>query len=304
MNGEAARFVAIFSFFYIATFADSKAGQYKQVLWRKVTMTSKLTVSLAQTSVSRNPDENLKNARKFLRQAAGEGADLIAFPEMFMALPQEGTPLAAIAEPLDGPFVKTLSALAIEHGVAIVCGMWQTVPNQAKRAANTVVALGPDGALLAYYNKVHLFDALSVRESELMLAGDVSPPVFTLKGMQFGLAICYDLRFPELFRSLALRGAEAVIVPSAWYAGPMKEEHWLTLLQARAIENTMYVCGANLCGACFTARTSFFDPFGVMLTGSGEEEALVTARINQARVKDVRAKLPSLIHMREGLFND
>lgn len=267
-------------------------------------MVNKLTVSLAQTSVSRDPDENLQTARRFMQQAAALGADLLVFPEMFMAQPQKGMPLATVAEPLDGPFVRALSALAAEHGIAIVCGIWQKVPGHDRRAANVVVVLGPDGALLTHYNKVHLFDALSVRESEQMLGGDMPPPVFTLKGMQVGLAICYDLRFPELFRHLALQGAEAVIVPSAWYAGVMKEEHWLTLLQARAIENTMYICGANLCGPPFAARTSIFDPFGVMLAGSGEEETLVSAQIEQSRIEDVRLKLPSLTHVRRGLFND
>ena len=174
-------------------------------------MATKLTVSLAQTSISQDPDGNLRTARRFLQQAATKGTDLIAFPEMFMALPQKGVPLTAVAEPIDGPFMSALSALAAEYGIAIVCGIWQTVQGHAKRAANVVVALGPDGTLLAHYNKIHLFDALSIRESDLMLRGNMPPPVFTLKGMQFGLAICYDLRFPELFRNLALRGADAVI---------------------------------------------------------------------------------------------
>ena len=267
-------------------------------------MVTKLTVSLAQTSISQDPAGNLRTARRFLHQAATQGTDLIAFPEMFMALPQKGIPLTAVAEPIDGPFMSALSALAVEYGIAIVCGIWQTVQGHAKRAANVVVALGPDGTLLAHYNKIHLFDSLSIRESDLMLRGNMPPPVFTLKGMQLGLAICYDLRFPELFRNLALRGADAVIVPSAWYAGTMKEEHWLTLLQARAIENTMYVCGANLCGPPFAARTTIFDPFGAMLAGSGEGEALVTAQIDKARIEDVRSKLPSLTHVRPGLFNN
>jgi len=267
-------------------------------------MDTKLTISLAQTSVSRDKDTNLQTARRFLQLAPALETDLIVFPEMFMARPQEGIPLAAIAEPIDGPFVSALSALAAEHGIAIICGIWQKVQNHAKRAANVVVALGPDGGLLAHYNKVHLFDALNVRESDQMLGGNTPPPVFTLKRMQLGLAICYDLRFPELFRNLASRGAEAVLVPSAWYAGTMKEEHWLTLLQARAIENTLYVCGANLCGAPFAARTTIFDPFGAMLASSGEEEALVTAQINKARIEAVRAKIPSLTHMRPDLFND
>ncbi len=265
-------------------------------------MTPALTIALAQTDISRIPDENLQTARRYVQQAAAQGADLIAFPEMFMARPQEGVPLTTIAEPLDGPFVSTLVAIATEHDIAVICGLWEKVPGETDRAANVVVALGPDGALLARYNKVHLFDALSVRESDLMLGGDTPPPVFCFKGMQLGLAICYDLRFPELFRDLALRGAEAVIIPSAWYAGTMKEEHWLTLLQARAIENTMYVGGCNLCGAPFSARSAVFDPFGVMLASAGEGKALVLAQIERTRIDEVRTKLPALTHTRSGLF--
>lgn len=265
-------------------------------------MGAELTTSLAQTSVSPDPAENLRTARNFLQQASTRESDLIAFPEMFMALPQKGIPLAKVAEPLDGPFVTALSGLAVEHDIAVVCGIWETVPGESNRAANTVVALGSDGALLARYNKIHLFDALNVRESDQMVGGDTPPPLFTINGIQLGLAICYDLRFPELFQNLAMRGADGVIVPSAWYEGPMKEEHWLTLLQARAIENTMYVCGANLCGSPFAARTTIFDPFGTMLAGSGEGEALVTARIERTRIEEVRSKLPSLTHIRKKLF--
>lgn len=266
-------------------------------------MDTKLTVSLAQTTISPDPQVNLKTARRFLDQAAARQADLIVFPEMFMAMPQTGTSLTTVAEPIDGPFISELSAIALEHDIAIICGLWQKIQNHKTRVANVAVALGPDGALLAHYNKIHLFDALNVHESERMLAGDTPPPIFTLKGIRLGLAICYDLRFPELFRNLALRGAEAVIVPSAWYAGAMKEEHWLTLLQARAIENTVYVCGANLCGMNFAGRTVIFDPFGVMLAGAGEGEALVTAQLDRARLTDIRAKLPTLRHTRMHLFN-
>ena len=139
-------------------------------------MVTKLTVSLAQTSISQDPDGNLRTARRFLHQAATQGTDLIAFPEMFMALPQKGIPLTAVAEPIDGPFMSALSALAAEYGIAIVCGIWQTVEGHAKRAANVAVALGPDGTLLAHYNKIHLFEALSIRESDLMLRGNMPPP--------------------------------------------------------------------------------------------------------------------------------
>ncbi|MFK5926829.1 MAG: carbon-nitrogen hydrolase family protein [Desulfuromusa sp.] len=265
-------------------------------------MIPELTIALAQTKVSQIPEENLQTARCILQQAATQSVDLVAFPEMFMACPREGVPLARIAESLDGTFVTGLANMAAEYDIAVVCGIWESVFGEENRAANVVIALSPEGAILARYNKVHLFDALSIRESELMLGGNIPPPIFSLKGMKLGLAICYDLRFPELFRDLALRGAEAVIVPSAWYSGPMKEEHWLTLLQARAIENTMYVAGANLCGVPFAARSAIFDPYGVMLAGAGEGESQITARISQARIKDVREKLPSLSHVHSDLF--
>jgi predicted amidohydrolase len=210
--------------------------------------------------------------------------------------------LATVSEPLDGPFVNSLSAMAAEHGSAIVCGVWESVPGDAHRAANVAIAIGPDGTLLARYHKTHLFDALSIRESDQMTGGHTPPPLFSLNGVQLGLAICYDLRFPELFRYLALKGADAVLVPSAWYAGPMKEEHWLTLLRARAIENTLYVAGADLCGPPFAARSAIFDPFGVMLAEAGEGEAVISARVEKARLEEVRTKLPSLTHVRWDTF--
>ncbi len=143
-------------------------------------MDTKLTVSLAQTTISPDPKVNLQTARRFIQAAARE-ADLLVFPEMFMALPQAGTSLATVAEPIDGPFISELSAMAAGYGIAIICGLWQKTQGHKNRVANVAVALGPDGALLARYNKIHLFDALNVRESERMLGGDTPPPIFTLK---------------------------------------------------------------------------------------------------------------------------
>ncbi len=261
-----------------------------------------LTIALAQTPVSRDPEENLAVASRHARKAAARGADLLVFPEMFMARPQEGKPLAEAAQPLDGAFVRSLADMAKEHRLAIASGIWETVPGEKERAGNVAVVLGPDGEILARYQKIHLFDALSIRESDRMTGGDTPPPVFNLKGMTVGMAICYDLRFPELFRNLAARGADVVIVPAAWYSGPLKEDHWLTLLRARAIENTMYVAGASLCGPPFAARSAVFDPFGVMLADAGEAEFLLTARLERSRIDEVRAKLPALDHVRHDIF--
>ncbi|MGW8195246.1 MAG: carbon-nitrogen hydrolase family protein [Desulforhopalus sp.] len=271
---------------------------------KTIDMEITLHVGLAQTRIASSPEENLQTARRWVAQAAERGMDLIAFPEMFMGLPGDGITPAALAQPLDGQFVTALSALAAEYSIAIICGCWESDHTNPHKAANIAIALGPDGSLIARYHKIHLFDALNVRESKTMTAGHTPPPVFTLNGLKVGLAICYDLRFPELFRNLAQRGAEAVLVPSAWYAGPLKEDHWLTLLKARAVENTLYVCGINLCGGSFSARSAIVDPFGATLAGSGEQEALVCARLTQKRVREIRTKLPVLTHIRTDLFHD
>ena len=223
------------------------------------------------------------------------------FPEMFMALPEQGRSLDKVAEPLDGPFVNSLTGLASKYGLHIVSGFWEKVPGD-HRVHNAAVILSPEGKILDCYRKVHLFDALSIRESDRMIPGNALPPLFTIKDVRIGLAICYDLRFPELFRNLALRGAHLIIVPSAWYAGPLKEEHWLTLLKARAIENTVYIAGANLTGGPFSGRSAIFDPFGVPIAAGGESPGLVTGKIDIDRIKEVRAKLPSLEHCRLDLF--
>jgi deaminated glutathione amidase len=137
--------------------------------------------------------------------------------------------------------------------------LWEKVPGHDK-VYNVLAVFDPNGELATVYRKLHLFDALSVRESDRMLAGQAPPPVVSICGVKVGLAICYDIRFPELVRYLARQGAELLLVPAAWYAGPLKEDHWLTLLRARAIENTCYAAGAVLTGKSFIGRSAAFDP--------------------------------------------
>ena len=262
-----------------------------------------MKITLAQTTVSKYPGDNLATASDVVCQASIEGSDLVAFPETFMARVGKDMSAAKIAEPSDGPFVSGLAELAEQYRITIVCGVWQKVEGEKNRAANTVIVLGRDGRLQAEYRKIHLFDALNVNESEQMVAGSMAPPLFSCGGIRFGLAICYDLRFPELFRYLVRQGAEAVIVPAAWYGGVLKEDHWLTLLRARAIENTIYLAGVNQCSAPFCGRSSVFDPFGVPLAGAGETETMVSAHIEKERLEDVRARLPALRHIRRELLS-
>lgn len=259
-----------------------------------------LELVLVQTRASPDKRANLEAALRTLGELEVDGPTLVAFPEMYMAQPDE-RPLAAQAEPLDGPFVRALADAAAERGVHVACGMWETSPDP-ERVYNTLVVLGPDGRRVGAYRKLHLFDALAVRESDRMLPGDAAPPVLAIGDVRVGVAICYDLRFPELFRDLAARDADVVVVPSAWYAGPLKEDHWLTLLRARAIETTCYVAGADLTGAPFSGRSAAFDPFGVPIADAGENVGLLRVRIDPARVREVREKLPTLRHRRPDVF--
>lgn len=266
-------------------------------------MTETLKIAFSQTKSSSDIADNLETASRFTALAAAEKTELVIFPEMFMARPQEGISLAEIAEPLDGAFVTEMASLAQEHSLSIVFGMWQKHPNDKVRAANVVIVIDAQGSIIARYQKIHLFDALNVQESKIMIGGNEPPPVFTLNGIRIGLAICYDLRFPELFRYLAHEGAQLIIVPAAWYAGVLKEDHWLTLLRARAIENTLYIGGCNLCGPPFAARSAIFDPFGVILAEAGESERLIYAEVESDRIVEIRSKLPALSHCKALFLN-
>jgi len=260
-----------------------------------------LTLALAQVEGSPDPLRNLETARRYAHAAAEEGAAILVFPEMFMGLPSPGNPPTRLVRDNSLNFLEQLARIARTFGICIVAGVWEPSPDP-NRVYNTAIVLGPEGETLATYRKLHLFDALNVRESKTMIAGDRRPPVISIHGLRVGLAICYDLRFPELFRYLADQGAEAVLVPSAWYQGSMKEEHWLTLLRARAIENTFYVAGCNLIGGSFCGRSTVFDPFGVSVASAVEGEDHVTARISSRRIRSVREKLPSLENRRKDLF--
>ena len=163
-----------------------------------------------------------------------DDADLVVFPEAWARdFGEPGSDLAPSAEPLDGPFVTEVERVAAERGTTVVAGHLR-----ARRAApyNTVVVRG---AARADYRKIHLYDSFGYRESDVLAAGRLEPVTVEIAGTTVGLMTCYDLRFPELARALVDRGAEVLVVPSAWVAGPRKVDHWTTLLRARAIENTV-----------------------------------------------------------------
>ena len=254
-------------------------------------------IAMAQVEPSPDAPANLEKARAIADKAAAREADLLVAPEMFMGLPAPERPPARIAAEHGGAFAEGLAAVARQSGIAVAAGCWEEGPRTG-RAYNVARIFSREGKEVAAYRKIHLFDALSVRESDTMTPGNLLPPVVELAGVRVGVAICYDLRFPELFRYLALQGAQVIVVPSAWYQGPVKEVHWTTLLQARAIENTLYVAGCNLVGASFCGRSALFDPFGIQVIGAGEMEELLVGTVCADRISAVRKKLPSLENRR------
>ena len=257
-----------------------------------------MRVSLVQMAAGLDPAENLATIGRLLADAAAAGPDLVVLPEAVMHdFGSPDTPLGPAAEPLDGRFVSTLSALARERGVTVVAGMFER-STDAARPYNTLVGLGPDGSLLATYRKTHLYDSFGYRESDRLLAGPPEAVVLQVAGTQVGLMTCYDLRFPEQARALVDAGADLLVMPAAWVAGPLKEDHWSTLLRARAIENTAYVAAAAQCGRAYCGCSMLVDPMGVAVAALGEAEGVVTGTVDPLRLSGARDRNQALRHRR------
>ena len=233
-----------------------------------------------------------------VRAAAAAGADLVVLPEASMH--DFGAPdllLGPVAQALDGEFVTTLAAVTAELDLTLVAGMFE-MSDDPDRPYNTLVVLGPDGDVVQTYRKAHLYDSFGYRESDRLLAGDLTSAVVDVGGLRCGLLTCYDLRFPEVSRGLVDAGADVLVVPAAWVRGPLKEAHWTTLLRARAIENTTYVVGAAQAGRQYVGCSAVIDPMGVSVAALGDEVGLLLADLDRARIADVRHRNPSLANRR------
>jgi predicted amidohydrolase len=263
-------------------------------------------IALCQIPVGPDSVVNLSRARDALREAAAGGAELAVFPEATMV--RFGSDLRAAAEPLDGPFCAGFSAACAASGVAAVAGVFEPAPDG--RVYNTAVAFSGSGDLVASYRKLHLFDALGQRESDLVAPGE-DVVVTSLAGATVGLQICYDIRFPELTRALAIGGASLVTVSAAWQAGLFKEEHWVTLARARAIENTVWIAAVGQVpdtdakptrAPTGVGRSMLIDPLGVVRCDLGPSAGVTVAEADLTLVQTVRATLPSLANRRSDLF--
>jgi predicted amidohydrolase len=221
-----------------------------------------------------------------------EGTDLLVAPEAFARdFGEPGSPLAAIAEPLDGPFVAAIEQVTGRTGAAVVAGMFER-SEDPDRPFNTVV-LNQAGSLTTY-RKIHLYDAFGHRESDIISAGTTDPVVVDVGGLQVGLMTCYDLRFPELARALSSCGAEVLVLPAAWVAGPGKVGQWQTLLRARAIENVSWVVAAAQPGPRYCGHSAVIAPTGDVVVEAGDGEELLTTEIDLESVRAARERNPAL----------
>lgn len=245
---------------------------------------------------ARSKEEARRGIERLLASARVE-ADVIAMPEYAMFDPTGLPPsrVAREAEPLDGPWVDFAASIAAQYSAYVVATMFEAA---APRPYNTAVVVSPGGGVVAVYRKLHLFDAYGYRESDYFQPGRAPPRPFEVRGVRLGLAICFDIRFPELFRSYALQGAHAVIVPAAWYRGPLKEEALRFLAQARAHENGMYVALPVLYGERFTGRSMVVDPYGVVEVDAGVGARYVEATLDTSLVEEARRQVPVLRMLR------
>jgi predicted amidohydrolase len=263
-----------------------------------------MRVGLAQYGAAAEVAANLSRAIEVAEEARRRGVDLLVFPEVFMCRqpPDDPRAPAQIAEALDGPFMQGVTRAAVAQGLYLVMGLWERAPGEPYRAYNTAVLISPTGDRLAVYRKVHLYDSFDGRESERVLPGNEPPPIATTPLGRIGLQICYDIRFPEWSRLLALGGAEILVVPTAWVSGPMKEEHWFTLVRARAIENTCWVAAAGQVQSDRIGRSLVVDPMGVVVADGGIEPGLVVADVDLDRARRVRTTVRTLVHRRPELY--
>ncbi|UJF24970.1 carbon-nitrogen hydrolase family protein [Suttonella sp. R2A3] len=253
-----------------------------------------LNVAGIQFAPSSNWSLNLTTSEQAIRRAAARDAKLIVLPESSLYTREPGDQ-TLYAQPLDGPFVQALSTLSEELSITIVAGMSE--PATDSRVYNTTVVLA-DGALQHHYRKLHLYDAFSYRESDEFVAGDELPPIFEVSGLHCGLMTCYDLRFPELARLLAERGADVIIVPTAWFAGPLKEWHWQVLCAARAIENGVYLVAIDSCSTRRIGMSRVVDPYGVAIAQLGAQPGELYATLESECLVQARTQMPMLSQRR------
>jgi predicted amidohydrolase len=252
---------------------------------------------------------NLDTAERLVTQAAATGADVVVLPEKWNAIGHAEVYLEN-AEPIDGgESVAAMSEWARLHGITLVGGSIAERREGRRKLSNTSLVFDSSGEIVALYRKIHLFDVevggVVYRESEVEEPGE-EPAVAELEDWKIGLSVCYDIRFPELYRILALEGVELVTVP-AHFTTPTGKDHWHVLMRARAIENQLYVAaaaqiGETLPGKPAYGRSLIVDPWGIVLAQAPDEETVIAAELDRAHLVEIRAKLPSLANRQANAY--
>jgi predicted amidohydrolase len=266
---------------------------------------AKVRAAVVQMTSTADAKRNLEVAHALVERAAGEGASFVALPENFAYLRSEGQPVVE-AQSIDGPWVTAMAALARRLRLTLLLGSLPERVEGDKRVFNTSVLLSPEGGVLATYRKIHLFDIdlpgmEHLKESRSVIPGEETVVAQTAFG-PLGLSICYDLRFPELYRKLVRRGARVLAVPSA-FTERTGRAHWELLLRARAVENLAYVVAPAQVGAHAPGRVSWghaliVDPWGQVLAEVAQGEGVAVAELDFLRQDTVRRELPVLSHAR------
>ena len=263
-----------------------------------------MKAAVVQFKASTNKETNLKKIVSYIEKAASKNATLCAFPEFMMFYTNSSqTPkqLATLSETINGNFVKTIAKAAKENRIQVV-GSFYEKSRKKDRVYDTSFVIDKTGKVISTYRKIHLYDALGFRESDKMASGSkIAKPVKTTIG-KVGMMICYDLRFPEMSRSLATAGSEVLIAPSAWVKGNMKEEHWITINKTRAIENGCYVIAPDQVGNIYCGRSLVVDPYGKVLLDMKKKQGIGYVNIDLKKVKQTRKVLPLLKNRRTDVY--
>ncbi|MER6190112.1 carbon-nitrogen hydrolase family protein [Streptomyces cyaneofuscatus] len=260
-----------------------------------------MKVAVAQFAPTADVAANLVVIEDMVRDAAASGAELIVFPEESMVLADqdesESVPLQELATKHWSTFVNALSRIASAYRIAVIAAGYED--SGTPLPYNTIAALDADGEILGLYRKMHLYDAFDYKESRTIQRGDTGPVVVRIGGFNVGLVNCYDIRFPEFTRSLIEMGADLLAVSAAWVKGPLKEDHWRTLLRARAIENTCWVVASSSRTPDCIGMSMAVDPLGVVRAALGEEEcSMFVLNAGKHRIDQARTVLPVLRNRR------
>ena len=272
-------------------------------------MPDRIRVACVQMTSRTAKAANLETAERLVAQAAATGADVVVLPEKWNGI-GDAAFYHESAEPLDGgDSVTAMSSWARTHGITLVGGSIVELREGREKRSNTSVVFDSDGQIVATYRKIHLFDVevggVVYRESESEEPGEEAV-VVEVEDWKLGLSVCYDVRFPELYRILALEGAQLVTIP-AHFTTPTGKDHWHVLLRARAIENQLYVAaaaqvGETLPGKPAYGRSLIVDPWGLVLAQAPDEETVISAELELAHLRDIRTKLPSLANRQANAY--